>query len=148
MSRDGQHRRQNSTQNSFSNRFRPGTYCPLRKCPAHNFLPILFIPSAELFLVSAPAGWCSTRRWLLRLIPTRLSAAVLAGSLSAALRKNVTMALSFPASRTAPPTRVLAGAYRTNSRSFESCLSSKLHGLLHDSAPALFVIKLRFYGQQ
>src|SRR5262249_60344454 len=75
---------------------------------------ILFFDSAaELVVISgAPAEWRSARRWLPRLIAIRRSAAVLAGFCPAALRLRMTMALSFPASRTAPPTGVLAGAGR------------------------------------
>src|SRR5262250_3874418 len=75
---------------------------------------ILFFNSAAelVFVLDAPAEWRSARRWLLRLIATRQSAAVLAGFCPAALRLRMTRALSFPASRTAPPTGVLAGAVR------------------------------------
>ncbi|HYK39406.1 MAG TPA: hypothetical protein VEU98_05240 [Candidatus Eremiobacteraceae bacterium] len=67
-----------------------------------------FNSTGELFsiVIGAPAEWRSARRWL---IVTRLSAAVLAGLSSAALRPNVIITLP-PASRTAPPTGVLAGA--------------------------------------
>src|SRR5215468_5903669 len=74
---------------------------------------LFFNSAAELVVISgAPAEWRSARRWLPRLIATRQSAAVLAGFCPAALRLRMTMALSFPASRTAPPTGVLAGAVR------------------------------------